>query len=629
MTAESQVINDDNNRDDPVDIVIENALTLTKPKSFFLFAGAGSGKTRSLKGVLETLAADIGDELRRRGRKIAVITYTNAACEEIQRRVKNDPIFEINTIHSFAWSLIGGRNHDIRQWLLNVRLPNDLVKLKQEHAKGRPGTAAHEKRERRIASKIQRLAKLPDIHRFTYNPNGDNVGQDSLSHDEVISMTADFLTSKELFQKIVLSRYPFILIDESQDTLKPLMEALLVFEETNQDVLSLGLFGDTMQRIYGHGMTDLAERIPASWEKPAKVMNHRSRTRIVELANSIRADADGRRQTARTDRAGGHVHVFVAPSDDTDRLKFEDFAREKMRVLTDDQDWADASNIKTLTLEWHMAATRLGFSGLFEPLDRVERLKTSFRDGTLASMRLFSERVLPLIMANREQNTFALMAILRQNSPLLSKDSLSAAEQDAQTGLDRTRAAVEQLLMLFDQDNDPICADVLKVVAKFRLFEIPEMLQPLSSDAYDPTKDYDVSGDDRIDAWAQALKARFSEVERYRNYVLDLSPYGTHQGVKGLEFPRVMIIADDARMRFKATTSYEKLFGVKDKSRTDLKNEEVGKETVIDKTRRLLYVTCTRAKESLALVIYSDHPKKVADALVEKGWFLPQEITLE
>ena len=629
MTLEVQVRSDDDIRDNPADTVIKNSLSLTDTKSFFLFAGAGSGKTRSLEGVLESVAADIGDELRRAGRRIAVITYTNAACEEILRRVNNDPIFQINTIHSFAWSLIDGRNHDIRQWLLDVKLPNDLAKLAAEHAKGRSGTAAHAKREKKIASKTLRLAKLPDIHRFSYNPNGDNMGRDSLSHDEVISITADFLTSKEMFQKIVLSRYPFILIDESQDTLKPLMEAFLVFEKTHQGSIALGLFGDTMQRIYGHGLADLAERIPANWEKPVKVMNHRSRARIVELANSIRSDADQRKQTAREDRAGGYVHVFVAPSKGTDRMMFEQHASEHMQVLTNDEGWEDAANIKTLTLEWHMAASRLGFSGLFEPLDRVDRMKTSFRDGTLASMRLFSERVLPLVIADREQNSFALMVVLRQYSPLLLKNSLSASEHGAQTGLDRARTAVEHLLTLFANDNDPICADVLKAVAKSQLFEIPEVLQPLCSDAYDPAMDFDAPGDDRTVAWAQALKVCFSEVERYRNYVLDLSPYGTHQGVKGLEFPRVLVIADDELMRFKAATSYEKLFGAKDKSKNDLKNEDEGKETVIDRTRRLLYVTCTRAEESLALVVYSDNPKNVAESLVEKGWFLRDEITLK
>lgn len=617
----------DNDRDQPADEAIRAALSLEQPKSFFLFAGAGSGKTRSLKTVLESLADDIGDDLRRLGRKIAVITYTNVACDEILRRVNSDTIFDVKTIHSFAWSLIEGRNYDIRKWLLEEKLPADLAKIEEKHAKGRAGKE-HDKREKQIASKKRRIEALPDIHHFTYNPNGDNVGRDSLSHEEVIAMTSDFLTSKETLQKIVLSKYPFILIDESQDTLKPFMLALLEFENVHHGKLALGLFGDAMQRIYGHGLADLVDRVPERWGKPAKAMNHRSRARIIDLANSIRADADKRKQQPRSDRAGGFVRVFIAPNEGTDRAKFEEDARTEMAKITSDENWLVPSEIKTLTIERHMAAERLGFSGLFEPLDKVDRFQTSFRDGTLASMRLFSERVLPVIGHHKSGDAFGLMAILRKHSPLISKSTLSPTQQGQLSGIARARSAVEDLTALFADDADPRCSDVLKSVATSGLFDIPEVLKSLSGADFDPEAEFEPTGDDRIDAWAVALKTRFSEVPKYRQYVLDLSPYGTHQGVKGLEFPRVMVIADDGSARFKGLASYEKLLGAKPKSKTDLQNEADGKETTFDRTRRLLYVTCTRAEESLAIVIYSDEPKSVADTMVSKGWVQTDEISL-
>lgn len=620
---------DDNDRDNPADEAIRTALSLDKPKSFFLFAGAGSGKTRSLKTVLESLADDIGDDLRRAGRKIAVITYTNVACDEILRRVNRDPIFDVKTIHSFAWSLIEGRNHDIRKWLIEVKLPTDLSKLEDEYARGRDGTKIQDKREKQIASKKKRIEELPNIPRFTYSPNGDNVGRDSLSHEEVIAMTSDFLTSKETLQKIVLSKYPFILIDESQDTLKPFMMALLEFEDAHQDKLALGLFGDTMQRIYGHGLADLVDRVPERWGKPAKVMNHRSRARIIDLANSIRADADERQQKPRSDRSGGYVRVFIAPNEGTDRARFEHGARTEMAKITSDAHWLAPSEIKTLTIERHMAATRLGFSGLFEPLDKVDRFQTSFREGTLASMRLFSERVLPVIDHHNSGNGFGLMATLRKHSPLLSKSTLSITQHDQSSGLAKVRSAVEDLTALFADDADPRCSDVLKSVAASGLFDIPEVLKPLSAVDFDPNEKFEPTGDDRIDAWTVALGTRFSEVSKYRDYVLDLSPYGTHQGVKGLEFPRVMVIADDGSTRFKGLASYEKLLGAKPKSKTDRENEADGKETAFDRTRRLLYVTCTRAEESLAIVVYSDDPKSVAGTMVSKGWVQSDEISVQ
>lgn len=621
-------LEDDNDRDNPADEAIKAALSLDNPKSFFLFAGAGSGKTRSLKTVLECLADDIGNDLRRVGRKIAVITYTNVACDEILRRVNSDPVFDVKTIHSFAWSLIEGRNYDIRRWLLEVKLPTDLAKLEGEYSRGRAGTKIQEKREKQIASKQRRIEELPNIHHFTYNPNGDNVGRDSLSHDEVIAMTSNFLTSNETLQKIVLSKYPFILIDESQDTLKPFMMALLEFEDLHHEKFALGLFGDTMQRIYGHGLSDLVSFVPERWGKPAKVMNHRSRARIIDLANSIRADADKREQKPRSDRAGGFVRVFIATNEGTVRGQFENYVRKEMANVTSDTSWLVPSEIKTLTIERHMAAERLGFSGLFEPLDKVDSYQTSFRDGTLASLRLFSERVLPVIEHHNSGDAFGLMAILRTHSPLLSRAELSKTTKGETSGLAKAKTAVQNLTSLFTNDEDPSCSDVLKSVAASELFEIPEVLKPLSGPDFDPEANYESMGDERIDAWALALSARFSEVSKYRDYVLDLSPYGTHQGVKGLEFPRVMVIADDGMTRFKGLASYEKLLGAKAKSDQDLKNEREGKETTFDRTRRLLYVTCTRAKESLAIVIYSAEPKSIVETMTSKGWVTADEIIL-
>ena len=67
--------------------VMESCLNLDNPKSFFLFAGAGSGKTRALVDAMKMFRERYGQEFRLAGRKVAVITYTNAACDEIKHRI--------------------------------------------------------------------------------------------------------------------------------------------------------------------------------------------------------------------------------------------------------------------------------------------------------------------------------------------------------------------------------------------------------------------------------------------------------------------------------------------------------------------------------------------------------------
>ena len=107
----------------------------------------------------------------------------------------------------------------------------------------------------------------------------------------------------------------------------------------------------------------------------------------------------------------------------------------------------------------------------------------------------------------------------------------------------------------------------------------------------------------------------------------DRTSYATHQGVKGLEFPRVMVLIDDNEAKG-YTFSYDKLFEVVPLSPTDIKNRELGKETTIDRTSRLLYVTCTRAKESLAIVMYTSDPEKAKETAINNDWFTENEIQI-
>ena len=81
----------------------------------------------------------------------------------------------------------------------------------------------------------------------------------------------------------------------------------------------------------------------------------------------------------------------------------------------------------------------------------------------------------------------------------------------------------------------------------------------------------DESPDSVIDAWDLALSSPFSQIKKYNDYLSEASKFGTHQGVKGLEYPRVMVILDDEESRG-FLFSYDKLFGSKELSATDKKN---------------------------------------------------------
>ena len=58
------------------------------------------------------------------------------------------------------------------------------------------------------------------------------------------------------------------------------------------------------------------------------------------------------------------------------------------------------------------------------------------------------------------------------------------------------------------------------------------------------------------------------------------------------------------------------------------KNIGEGKESGIDRTKRLFYVACGRAQESLAIIAYTNNPEKVKDNVLQYGWFVKEELEI-
>jgi DNA helicase-2/ATP-dependent DNA helicase PcrA len=621
----------DDHVDDHVDDEIAAYLNLERATSFFLFAGAGSGKTRSLVTALGRLRETYGNRMRLLGKRVGVVTYTNAAVDEIKSRLDFDPLISVSTIHSFVWDLIAGFNADIRGWL-QKSLSTEIDELKDQLTKGKPGTKIAIERARSIEAKQRRLDALPAIQRFVYSPNGENRTRDSLNHSEVIKIGADFLMTKPLMQKILVSGYPIVLVDESQDTNRLLMDALLAVQGVHRDCFGLGLFGDTMQRIYSDGKVDLGKKLPEDWKKPAKVMNHRCPRRVVGLINKIRSSVDHQIQTARSDAGQGHVRLFISEHKGTKDLQVEARARERMSEMTADPHWAEPDQVKTLTLEHHMAAKRMGFLEMFEPLDQIDDFKTGLRDGTLPFLRFFSELILPLVKAKRAANDFAATAVVRKWSPLLSTDTLEAAGANQLLQMRKASSAVGALMDVCAAPSQPSFIDVLRCVAKSELFEVPDILYPFTSEEnqHVDAEDNGASKDEdsrRLDALRKFLSTPWAQLEHYAKYAKGEAPFGTHQGVKGREFPRVLVVMDDEEARG-FLFSYDKLFGAREKTKSDLSKEAEGEETAIDRTRRLFYVTCSRAQQSLAIVAYTGEPNKVREYAIHQGWFDTSEVEL-
>lgn len=607
-----------NNIDAQIDETLEKCVLSTPRKSFSLFAGAGSGKTYSLVLLLKKIRNGIGKNLLLQGKNVAVITFTNAATNEIVNRLDYSPIFHVSTIHSFVWNVIQYYQTDIRK-LYCQHIQEDIGELGAKLDKAKNKTAkTYLSNIEKLELKKEQLEKTKAIEKFVYNPNGSNPEHNALKHAEVIRIAAQMIMESPMLQRVIAQQYPILLIDESQDTKKELVDAFFEIQKNFGDIFTLGLLGDQKQRIYADGKENMESFLPDGWEKPVKRMNYRSAKRIIQLANTIGMGIDiHAEQTPREDVDDGFVRLFVVQQhDDINKDEVETTIMRMMSEHTQDDKWSgEGTDVKILTLEHMMAARRLGFNCFYAPFSKVSKYQMTLLQGSVSEIEFLTKVVLPMAESMKGDGRIAL-EILKENSPLLKGEQ---TEKPYELYL-RCREGAKRVADIVNGNATIRC--IVNEILKFQLLSIPDVVKQ----AYllKPS-DLDDNTEADLRAWVEVMDLSVDMVQSYDDYVNHRSRFDTHQGVKGLEFDRVMVIIDDSEINGRLF-SYDKLFGVKELSDKDRENQENGKETTIERTQRLFYVTCTRAKSSLAVVMYTDNPDGVKANAIKKKWFNEDEI---
>lgn len=241
----------------------------------------------------------------------------------------------------------------------------------------------------------------------------------------------------------------------------------------------------------------------------------------------------------------------------------------------------------------------------------------SFLQGEMAEMSFFADMVFPLMNMLKEDDGIGVLNLLKKKSPLLE----AVPDRDYPAMLAKIRKVLDELRS--SNVEEMKASEIIEFVQKNTLFAIPDHLVfALNS------KEDEIDKEDAESlAWVRALLLPLRQFKAYDDYVHDRTPYATHQGVKGLEFPRVLVLIDDEAAKGNSF-SYNKLFKVAPLSNTDIQNKEKGKENSLDRTGRLFYVTCTRAKESLAILMYTSNPGKAKQTAIQNGWFEDNEIDI-
>jgi ATP-dependent DNA helicase, uvrD/REP family len=568
--------------------------------------------------LLKKICDSIGKDLLLQGKNVAVITFTNAATDEIINRLNYSSVFHISTIHSFVWDVIKYYQTDIKRLYCQYIIEEmEALDKKLDETKNKT-TKTYLSNIEKLNYQKERLAKAQTIEKFVYNPNGSNPEYNALKHAEVIKISAQMIIESQMLQRIIAQRYPILLIDESQDTKKELVDAFFEIQRNFANIFTLGLLGDQKQRIYADGKENIEGIIPAGWEKPIKRMNYRCAIRIIQLANNIGKEIDFHaEQRPREDANDGFVRLFIVQQrNDLNKDEVEQNVMKIMSKQTKDEKWTGIdTDVKVLTLEHMMAARRLGFAEFFASFYKVSKYQMTFLQGSVSEIEFFTKEVLPIAESMKEDGRLAL-EILKKYSPLLSRQN---TEKPYELYL-KCREEAMKVASIANGNNT--IRIVIDEIIKSQLLTVPDVVRQ----AYllKPS-DIEDTVEEELRAWVEVMDLPIDMVRKFNDYVNQRSRFDTHQGVKDLEFNRVMVIIDDSEAKG-FLFSYDKLFGVKELSDTDLKNKDNGKETSIERTQRLFYVTCTRAKNSLAVVMYTNNPERVKTEAIRKGWFEENEI---
>lgn len=304
-------------------------ISIEEKKSFVLQGGAGSGKTETLKEVLEYISENYPDK------KVACITHTNLAVDEIKSRVGEQ--YTISTIHSFLNSIIKDYKKNISQCIFALFKVEKIErkdvsyyegdekeqkkkeyekykKIYEKYAKklftveyvtiGRViGKIEYDKNPESYNKELNSLIdslneiiknqiKEKDYNKIKYNETRfDSYNDLTFGHDGLLEISYQLFNTFPRIGKILQDRFDYIFIDEYQDTNEKIVKIFLeCLPETERTVI--GLFGDSMQSIYSDGIGDVQRYILDGFLKEIpKEDNYRCSVQVVEFINKIRNDA--------------------------------------------------------------------------------------------------------------------------------------------------------------------------------------------------------------------------------------------------------------------------------------------------------------------------------------------------
>lgn len=557
------------------------------------------------------------------GERIACLTYTNRAVGVVRQRLGPDDLFLVSTLHGFLWGEIKAFQRDIQSAVVAKLIPERIFKRKEKDNGGQSREARSARR--RIAEFESDLVYLKaNTQPFTYEETGggSRYSKGRLDHDDVIDLFALMIESYPALKNIIGQRYPYIFVDEAQDTFPVIVDALNSIASGGSLPL-VGYFGDPMQQIYEKRAGNF--RGPNTAAVITKPENYRCSTEVIRLLNLFRQDIH---QVPGPKNAEGSVEIRLIRAEHglgeggsyTDAQTMKAVA-EFDRALAY-FGWADDEAVKRLFLARQMIARRLGFSELnrlFKGSYSSLGSEADYDDGKHYLLQPFTETILPIVDALASGDQRALFKRLRKTSPLLDPKGENGTRSLKHVS-DKLEAATKSMADIWPTAS---IGEILRTARDQKLIQVSDRLgEHLDRSPRSEVYIEEFHALDKADWLAdEFFKMKTEELPAYARFTRDETALSTQHGVKGEEYNKVLVVFDDTEARW---THYNF-------SRLLTPKTADGKITDGQKERgtKLAYVCFSRAERDLRIILFTPNPGSAKTELVDRGLFRADQISIQ
>lgn len=284
-------------------------------RHFKVFAGPGAGKTQFIINHINNIVKN-SDRISNI-RKIGCITYTNIGVETIINRLENNSEYiEVSTIHSFLYK------HILKPYLWVLKddyefdyckidghdeiMPTFSILKEWKNNTNQQHISDNKKLTKALAKLLWKLSDDVDVQLCFKNPwegkiDKYNIKKTSymlykkicwkrglISHDDVLLLSYKIIRKSPRVLEIIRAKFPYIIIDEFQDT-SPIQAKIVSMIAEKETIV--GVIGDECQSIYSFQGADVSKFVGFKLNDMNTYYikdNHRSTQPIIDVLNYVR-----------------------------------------------------------------------------------------------------------------------------------------------------------------------------------------------------------------------------------------------------------------------------------------------------------------------------------------------------